>query len=46
MDDAEYRARVKETAITRIKPADMRRNAAVVRENLARSSINADSETN
>jgi len=38
MDDGEYRQRVKGTAITRIKPADMRRNASVVRENLARSS--------
>ena len=38
MEDAEYRERVRGTAITRIKPADMRRNAALVRENRARSS--------
>jgi epoxyqueuosine reductase len=38
MDDADYRRRVKGTAITRIKPADMRRNAALVRENRARAS--------
>jgi epoxyqueuosine reductase len=36
MDDAEYRARVKGTALTRIKPPDMRRNGAVVRENQER----------
>jgi len=31
--DEEYRARVRRTAISRVKPADMRRNARIVAEN-------------
>ncbi|MCA9729272.1 MAG: tRNA epoxyqueuosine(34) reductase QueG [Candidatus Eisenbacteria bacterium] len=42
LDDAGYRARVKGTAITRIKAADMRRNAGAVRENRSRASADAD----
>jgi epoxyqueuosine reductase len=36
LSDDEYRARVRGTAITRIKPPDMRRNAEVVRANQSR----------
>ena len=42
MSDEEYRRRVRGTAVSRVKPADMRRNARAVRENRERDSAGTD----